>query len=137
MAMGRTPWNKGLTKESNLCIKKVAKNRIGWKHSEEAKYRMSLAHLGKHISPATEFKPLNRPEHHRRLTETLRRKIIERDNNSCQGCGGADRLAVHHKNRNPENNRASNLTTLCISCHAVEHYPERLEIRLGGISNSL
>lgn len=42
----------------------------------------------------------------------------------CEVCGRNDkRLYVHHKDENPLNNEASNLQTLCGSCHRRAHSP--------------
>jgi 5-methylcytosine-specific restriction endonuclease McrA len=35
----------------------------------------------------------------------------------CQSCGSTKNLMVHHKDGNRKNNDASNLKTLCWSCH--------------------
>ena len=80
---GKTPWNKGLTKETDERVKKISeslKNRklskehiakmtenhadlsgekhpmYGKHHTKEAKEKISKAHKGKHHSPETEFK---------------------------------------------------------------------------------
>lgn len=41
---------------------------------------------------------------------------------SCAECGGTQKLDVHHKDRNPENNDPSNLRTLCHTCHMRLHH---------------
>lgn len=51
---------------------------------------------------------------------------LERDNFTCQECGGKDKLCVHHidgKGRNTKkpNNKLFNLITLCKSCHPRKH----------------
>ena len=53
----------------------------------------------------------------------IRVVVLNRDNNTCQQCGGVDNLHVHHMiprafggNDNP-----SNLITLCSGCHAAKH----------------
>lgn len=40
----------------------------------------------------------------------------------CEECGGRSQLGVHHMDRNPANNDASNLRTLCASCHTSWHW---------------
>lgn len=40
---GHTPWNKGLNKDNNDTMRKISENRKGFKHSEEAKLKISLA----------------------------------------------------------------------------------------------
>lgn len=43
---------------------------------------------------------------------------------ACQLCGtDRRRLHVHHRDENPQNNRPSNLLTLCVSCHRRCHSP--------------
>lgn len=41
---GHTPWNKGLTKENNVTIKRIAESRRGYKFSEESKRKISKSH---------------------------------------------------------------------------------------------
>lgn len=40
---------------------------------------------------------------------------------SCERCGGARFLGVHHRDRDRGNNVDENLETLCRSCHQREH----------------
>lgn len=40
---------------------------------------------------------------------------------SCARCGATDDLEVHHRDRDPFNNDAANLETLCRTCHNREH----------------
>lgn len=49
----------------------------------------------------------------------IRRRILERDNNTCQHCGAVDRLEVHHiiKRADGGSNDDDNLVTLCVPCH--------------------
>jgi len=69
---GRTPWNKGLTKETDLRLARNAKRMLGnqcskgcapWnkgrKTSEETKRKMSLANKGKKHKLPKDFKPWN------------------------------------------------------------------------------
>lgn len=70
---GHLSWCKGLTKETDKRVRKMANSKRGSKHSEETKRKMRLAHRDKtpteehkqnisqakkgiHTSPATEFK---------------------------------------------------------------------------------
>src|SRR6266542_4575878 len=48
----------------------------------------------------------------------------------CSECATTKRLHVHHKDRNPANNRPANLQTLCASCHLKLHWREDRESRL-------
>jgi len=51
------------------------------------------------------------------FNETLKRKIRERDNYTCQLCG-AEGKDVHHIDYNKEHCEQPNLITLCRSCHS-------------------
>ena len=52
----------------------------------------------------------------------MRRKSTGMVGAACELCGKTGRkLHVHHKDENPENNRAPNLQTLCVSCHRLSH----------------
>jgi len=57
------------------------------------------------------------------LTEqNSRRQSAKARRTQCEKCGRADsRLYAHHKDRNPLNNAAPNLQTLCGSCHRRSH----------------
>lgn len=57
-------------------------------------------------------------------TEKLRRKIRKRDDYQCMICGKTQQeegiaLSVHHIDYDKENNKESNLITLCLVCHAI------------------
>jgi len=53
------------------------------------------------------------------------RRILElegRDLRFCEKCGtGKGSMHVHHKDKNPYNNRLENLSVLCQHCHNGEH----------------
>jgi 5-methylcytosine-specific restriction endonuclease McrA len=51
---------------------------------------------------------------------------------ACAECGSTEDLHVHHKDRNPANNRLTNLQTLCSSCHLKLHWSEDRPERLAG-----
>ena len=57
----------------------------------------------------------------------VRLKALERDNYSCQHCGSAEDLVVHHivafadYNGNPSAHELDNLVTLCRACHHRLH----------------
>ena len=40
---------------------------------------------------------------------------------SCERCGASEKLQVHHIDEDPSNNNASNLETLCATCHNRHH----------------
>lgn len=50
---------------------------------------------------------------------TLYRQMIEKD--KCSTCGVTERLVVHHRNGNHQDNRLDNLQVLCESCHNRVH----------------
>lgn len=56
----------------------------------------------------------------------LREKILQRDNNTCQGCGWrAEKWQeIHHRDQDHRNLREANLETLCPLCHQVFHLPQ-------------
>jgi len=51
----------------------------------------------------------------------LRRRILERDGYCCVKCDAPYPLEVDHINGDPENNRSTNLQTLCVPCHHDKH----------------
>lgn len=48
--MKKRPWNKGLTKETDKRVAKIAKTWLGKKHTESAKQKMRKAHKGRIIT---------------------------------------------------------------------------------------
>lgn len=52
-----------------------------------------------------------------------RARALKRDRHRCTNrlCRRRDKLHVHHKNCNPDDNRLENLVTLCEDCHKAEH----------------
>lgn len=58
-------------------------------------------------------------------TKALRAKIRKRDGQRCRHClnpGSRDnRLEIHHRDEDKQNNRESNLVTLCRKCHNAVH----------------
>jgi 5-methylcytosine-specific restriction endonuclease McrA len=53
----------------------------------------------------------------------LRRKILERDDWRCQGCGSSVHLQIHHKEFRSQSGHDAkeNLITLCAQCHMQIH----------------
>jgi hypothetical protein len=101
----------------------------GKRHTEDAKERISNMHKGQHHSPATQFKkgemagekhPMWRggvsflPYCHK-FNKALKERIRERDNRTCQLCGGKGH-PVHHIHYDKEN-CYPDLITLCNSCN--------------------
>ncbi len=111
--------------------------RLGKKHTEEAKRKMSLSHKGKKLTE----------EHKRKLSishqgaksclwrggisfepyglefnENLKEVIRNRDRRKCQICEKTElenkrRLQIHHIDYNKRNNNPNNLISLCLICH--------------------
>jgi len=113
--LGRTPWNKGLTKNDSPSIMRLALERLG---QQNPRYGKHPANFNGYIS----FEPYG-PE----FNQDLKRRIRERDGFACQICGVTEKehikntgriLTVHHLDGNKENNIPSNLISLCIFCHA-------------------
>lgn len=52
-------------------------------------------------------------------TATYMRKFR---NDSCENCGSASQLGVHHKDEDRTNNSPENLQTLCAKCHTSHHW---------------
>jgi 5-methylcytosine-specific restriction endonuclease McrA len=48
-------------------------------------------------------------------------RMAGRNLKTCQRCNSTYKVAVHHRDRNPYNNRLENLDILCADCHAKEH----------------
>jgi hypothetical protein len=54
---------------------------------------------------------------------SLKRKIRERDGQKCKECKEKRKaLVVHHIDYNKQNNKTSNLITLCRSCHSKTNF---------------
>jgi len=126
---GITPWNKG-----KAVVSYEAKNRIsgffqdywkendhpmkGKKHTLEAKEKISQ-------SLKNRYKEVDKKEFYINKTQTLRNKVYERDNNQCQECGKVKTtprgLHAHHIDFNVNNNKLSNLISLCPKCHGQKH----------------
>jgi hypothetical protein len=49
--------------------------------------------------------------------------VIKRDSGKCQKCAEEKNLVVHHLDGNVNNNKFSNLITLCNQCHLNLHRP--------------
>lgn len=53
-----------------------------------------------------------------------RKIILNRQNNKCQICG-KESNHIHHKNKNHDDNRLSNLMVVCPKCHKSFHPTKR------------
>ena len=63
---------------------------------------------------------VNQKESSKRSTLSDRAAKFKKSN--CEICGGTNRLAVHHINKDRHDNSHENIMTLCNSCHAKWHW---------------
>lgn len=54
----------------------------------------------------------------------IRKRAAKYRGEKCENCGTIKNLGVHHRDRNPKNNTATNIQTLCSSCHTKIHWNE-------------
>ncbi|MBE3094084.1 MAG: HNH endonuclease [Actinobacteria bacterium] len=111
---GFTPWNKGLTKETDERIMKVALSQIG--HLALRGENHYNWQGGKSFEPySLEF------------NKELKEQIRKRDNYICQECGIPQKelgytLHCHHIDYDKKNSSLDNLISLCKSCHMQTNY---------------
>lgn len=123
-------WNQDLTVETDDRVKaheeKRRKNRVyttgpqGWKHTEEAKKKQSLAHGGTGI-------PYENSEYGADFDNALKEQIRFRDKYTCQMCGCSQiengrQLDIHHIDYNKKHSEPNNLISLCRECHKTTNY---------------
>jgi len=62
---------------------------------------------------------------------SLRKKILERDNYTCQYCGYRSKKyqLAHHLDGNPNNNKENNLITVCQMCNLILHSGQGCEVK--------
>jgi hypothetical protein len=58
-----------------------------------------------------------------KVWKEIRKRILERDNYTCQYCGTQRRdfLQINHINGNPKDHTDGNLETICSACHKITH----------------
>jgi len=120
---------------------------FGKTHTEEAKEKIKMAHLGKKESEETIRKMREicpRGENHWNwnggdkeygieFNSQLKEQIRQRDGYRCQECfrhqdelydkkGKKYKLLIHHVDYNKKNNNPDNLISLCRSCHLQTNY---------------
>ena len=52
-------------------------------------------------------------------------EVLMRDNFQCTVCANSHNLIIHHRDENNQNNKLSNLQTLCRGCHSRHHNAQR------------
>lgn len=124
--------NRGVPK-SESTRKKLSAAHIGKKLSKEHKKHISESNMKKWAEGV--FDTVHLGEHHVRWRGgvkylkypreyyTIRRWIIERDNETCQICGkdASRKGQVHHIDGNKNHNTEDNLILLCTVCHNRVH----------------
>ena len=96
---------------------------------DNPKSKKNWIRKNEHKSKNTEFKKDNVPwnegtgKEHRALSRQAW-KAVKNKPKICEKCQGIDRLSVHHKDKNRENNNPKNLQILCIHCHSQLHGKE-------------
>jgi len=105
----------------NTCGKEIWRSFSLLKHSKSGKF-----FCGKSCQTVWRNKFFSGSKHSNWINgESIGRKTLERSKRRviCVLCGNKDKriLAVHHKDRNRENNRFVNLIWLCHNCHHLVH----------------
>ena len=116
--LGRTAWNKGLTKATDTRVKQMAITLTGTTRPAEVKSKMSITRGGTGV-------PYELSDYGSDFTDELKIAVRERDNYTCQICGIVYKdviLDVHHIDYDKFNNSIINLISLCRSCHAKTNY---------------
>ncbi len=54
--------------------------------------------------------------------DAYRKRAYPMRKDRCESCGVAERLSIHHDNRNWRDNSPDNIKTLCTSCHTSLHH---------------
>ena len=55
---------------------------------------------------------------------TVQKRVRRFLQTKCESCGTTHRLAIHHRDKNWQNNEPLNLATLCMSCHTSWHHKQ-------------
>lgn len=139
--LGHIPWNKGKPFVQML----GNKYRLGVKHTDEEKKKVSVALLGITRSRETRMKMavskfgnkygwkggLSFCKYPSAFNRTLRLATRQRDDFTCQKCGITEEehlkkigrvLSVNHIDFNKNNCDSKNLNTLCLSCNSSVNF---------------
>lgn len=121
---GHKAWSKGLTKEIDERVRRIAEAKIGRHHSEQAKMKMKAKKKGENHwnwrGGVREPYPFD-------FNEELKELIRKRDDYICQLCHIPQRellqkLSVHHIDYVKENLDPKNLISLCRGCNAKVNF---------------
>jgi len=79
---------------------------------------------------------INSPRDKVKSQSTIKIRLLELRGQQCERCGynKHEILHVHHKDRNRNNNKVSNLELICPNCHYEEHYLEESWLKNGGVA---
>ncbi len=84
----------------------------------------------KHIKKAGEGAREKRKKNRVPIKTSVRREVLERSGNACQICGNnKTKLHVHHIDKDPSNNKESNLIVLCPNHHAIADSLPRIQLQ--------
>jgi len=131
---GKPTWIKGLTKENDERVEKMAENLKGQKRSKETCKKISLSRLGKPSPKPEGFMEGDKNPNWRGgigrdgyLNEfgAMAKVVRRRDSHVCQLCGKIEdgrALDVHHIDYNKKNNFLLNLVALCHPCNVRVSY---------------
>lgn len=100
--IGRSPHNKGKTKDDYEPLKRVSEKQQGRPHPSKREYHRSY--------------PSKTNSGGYNLTHKTNRK-----NGVCEICGEMGQTEYHHIDRNPKNWHSENIMELCVSCHKRMH----------------
>jgi hypothetical protein len=119
---------------SNKCANKIEKKshyKKGHKHDkktekkriEKIRNNPSYGMLGKKHSEITKIKMSESSKKPYNYIDGGYYKKVKID--KCQICNKkSDRILIHHKDKNRENNKKRNLLAVCDKCHSKIHFPD-------------
>lgn len=120
--LGATPWNKNLTKENDLRLKKIS---ISMTHDNPMKKMEVKRKVSMNAQGVTEIDWkgfISYGEYGEDFNKRFKELIKKRDNYTCV-CGKTNcKLIVHHIDYNKQNNQDNNCISLCSNCHAKTNW---------------